>query len=72
MFRLLLGLGVALWGLICALGWQISALPALGWMGAAGLIAGGSLMLWSLFDTPAITTDDDGEIIIDGVEYTIR
>lgn len=72
MRRLLLGLGIALFGSFCALGWQVLALSALGWLGAGGLMVGGLLMLSPLLDTSTVTIDDDGEIIIDGAEYTIR
>lgn len=33
MRRLLFGLGIALFGSFCALGWQVLALSALGWLG---------------------------------------
>lgn len=50
MRRLLLGLGIALFGSFCALGWQVLALSALGWLGAGGLIGGGLLMLSPLLE----------------------
>lgn len=72
MRRWLLGTGIALLGAFCVLGWQLSGSSVVGWLGAVGLVAGGLLMLSPLFDASTVQIDEDGEIVVDGVEYTIR
>lgn len=61
MARWLIGIGVALTGWVGALAWQVLGSAFAGWLGAVGLVAGGLLMLWPLFDAPTVETDDDGE-----------
>lgn len=70
MARLLIGIGVALFGWFCALLWQVLGSFVAGWLGVAGLMVGGLLMLSPLFDAPTIEIDDDGEEYITA-PYTV-